>query len=70
MWRLMASVLVMSDTGSVSVTSEHTDWNSQYACEQTLQTIYVAPPPQDLGGHKVTMRISAQCVPVAPQFYR
>ena len=31
-WRLMASVLVVSETGSVSLVSDNTDWPSEQAC--------------------------------------
>ena len=63
-WRLMASVLVMSDTGSVSLVSDATDWPDQPACMQVLQSHYQPPPPQTVEGHRITMKISASCVPV------
>ena len=30
-WRLMASVLVISDTDSVSLVSDHSDWPNEQA---------------------------------------
>lgn len=63
-WRLLASVLALTDTGSVSVTSEHSDWPTEVQCNEVLQKFYTASPPQQLDGHRVTVRISGVCVPV------
>ncbi|MCA1452860.1 hypothetical protein I6F35_06445 [Bradyrhizobium sp. BRP22] len=66
-WRLMASVLVVSDAGSIALTSEHTDWPSERACIHVVQSIYSIPPTaQVIGGHRVTIKMSASCVPVTP----
>jgi len=63
-WRLMASILVMSDTGSVSLVTSHTDWPDEMTCRQILQSHYTAPPEREFNGHRVTVKISASCVPV------
>jgi hypothetical protein len=65
--RLMASVLVVLETGSVSLVSDATDWPSEQACIQVVQNIYSIPPTaQVIGGFKVTIKMSASCVPVTP----
>ena len=64
-WRLMASVLMMSDTGDLSLVSDKSDWPSQIQCEQIRQDFYTAPPPQKLNGRHIVTKISATCVPVA-----
>jgi hypothetical protein len=63
-WRLMATILVMSDTGSVSLVATHTDWPDETSCRQILQSHYTPPPDKEFNGHKVTAKISASCVPV------
>ena len=64
MWRLMAFIVGMSDTGSVSMIASHTDWPNEVACRQILQSHYTAPPVTIFNGHEVTVKISASCVPV------
>jgi len=64
MWRLMATILVISDTGSVSMTVSHTDWPSEQQCIEIIQSHYQAPPPKEFNGHTVTAKVSASCVPV------
>ena len=63
-WRLMASVLAMSDAGAISLTSDKSDWPSQQQCNQILQDFYTPPPPTVVNGKKITIKISATCVPV------
>ena len=63
-WRLMASVLMMSDTGAISLVSDKSDWPSQQQCNQILQDFYTPPPPYVANGRKITTKISATCVPV------
>jgi hypothetical protein len=63
-WRLMASILAMSDTGSVSVVVSHTDWATEQQCAEIIGSHYQSPPPREFNGHTVTVKISASCVPV------
>ena len=49
-WRLMASVLVVLETGSVSRVSDATDWPSEQACIQVVQNIYSVPPTAQVIG--------------------
>ena len=63
-WRLMAFMVAMSDTGSVSMVTSHTDWPDEPACRQILQSHYTPPPTTIFNGHEVTVKISASCVPV------
>ena len=63
-FRLMATIIAMSDTGSVSLVVAHTDWPDEIACRQILQSHYSPPPPTIFNGHEVTVKISASCIPV------
>jgi hypothetical protein len=63
-WRLMASILVMSDTGSVSLTLSHTDWPTEQQCREIVNSHYQPPKPIEMNGHAVVAKISASCVPV------
>jgi hypothetical protein len=63
-WRLLASVLAISDTGGLAVTSESSNWPTEVQCNEILQKFYVAPAPQDINGHRVVMKVSGVCVPV------
>jgi hypothetical protein len=65
-WRLMASLLVMSDTGSVSLVTSHTDWPSEAQCRGVIASHYQQPRPIEMLGHAVDVKISASCVPVEP----
>jgi hypothetical protein len=65
MWRLMASVLVISDVGSVSVSQQSTDWPTELVCTSMIEQMYkVNTNVVELMGHKIEMRINATCVPV------
>jgi hypothetical protein len=65
LWRLLASVLMVSDTGSIALTSEHMDWPTQQACEQAIQQFYtVRNSTLDLNGHRVQVRVTAQCTAI------
>jgi len=63
-WRLMATILAMTDTGSISLVVSHTDWPDEVACRQIMQSHYTPPPPTEIAGHLITTKISASCVPV------
>lgn len=63
-WRLLASVLAVSDTGGITVTSENSNWPTEAQCIEVIQTYYRAPPPQTINGHRIEMKASASCVPV------
>ncbi len=66
MWRLMATILVVSDTGSVSLDTSHTDWPSEQQCRQIIASHYQSPPPREFNGHTIAAMVSASCVPVNP----
>jgi hypothetical protein len=67
MWRLIASILAVSDTGSIALVSDHSDWPSERACMQAVQRIYTMPrEPQAINGHRITLKASAACMPVTP----
>jgi len=63
-WRLLASVLAISDTGGLSVTSESSNWPTEAQCIDVVRNFYTVPPPQDINGHRVVMKVSATCLPV------
>jgi hypothetical protein len=63
MWKLFATVLVMSDTGSVAVSSIATDFANRAACMAVAHELYPAKIEQTLQGHVVTVRTSAECRP-------
>jgi hypothetical protein len=63
-WRLMAFIVAMSDTGSVSMVTAHTDWPDEMSCRQILRSHYTPPPDTVFNGHNTTVKISASCVPV------
>jgi hypothetical protein len=64
MWRLMYAMIVVSDNGSVAVSANHSDWGSQHTCEQMIQKLFSTPPTSSIGGHTLTIKTNAQCVPV------
>ena len=64
MWRLMYAMIVVSDSGSVAVDSHATNWPSQQVCEEMIRTLYSTPETSVIGGHKLTIKTNAQCVPV------
>lgn len=61
-WRLMASVLVVSDTGSVTMVAQNTDWPSEQACQQAIETMYRTPPSAQIGKTRLDIRTNAQCI--------
>ena len=64
-WRLFATVLAVSDTGSIALNSEHTDWPSERSCISATESIYgVSKPTQSFAGHNVTVVIRASCMQV------
>jgi hypothetical protein len=68
MWRLLASVLVVSDTGGVSMTLTHTDWPTEVVCKEMIETMYRAPESAVIGGHKLAIKTTASCVPVGGSY--
>jgi hypothetical protein len=67
-WRLFASVVAVTDSGDIAMSNERTDWPSERSCMTAIQQIYSPPVPatQSIGGHKVTIKVSAMCMPVVP----
>jgi len=64
-WRLMASVIAVSGTGDVSLVLSHTEWPTEQQCREIIASHYQPPPPREINGHVITVKISASCVPVA-----
>ena len=65
-WRLMASVIAVSGTGDVSLVLSHTDWPDEAQCRSVIASHYQPPPPKEINGQIITIKISASCVPVIP----
>jgi hypothetical protein len=66
-WRLVASVLAVSDTGSIAVVTDHTDWPSERSCIAAVEQLYKAPQDSPvIGGRKITLKITASCMVVTP----
>jgi hypothetical protein len=63
MWKLFATVLAMSDTGSVAVSSIATDFANRGACMAVANELFPGKIERSLQGHVVTIRTSAECRP-------
>jgi hypothetical protein len=67
MWRLFASIVAITDNGSIAMSNDQTDWPTERSCMAAIEQIYVAPRgSQTIGGHPVTFRIKAACLRVEP----
>lgn len=67
LWRLFASVVAITDSGSIAMSNNQTDWPTERSCMAAVQQVYVAPrEPQTIGGQPVTFRIKATCLRVEP----
>ncbi len=70
-WRLIASVLVVTETGGVSVTDHHHDWPDEPTCLAVIQKNYTVPPgQQQVGNTKLDIRIRASCFPLRMEYVR
>lgn len=61
MWKLFATVLAISDTGSVPVSSIATDFADRGACQAAARQLYPATMDRELQGHKISIRSAAEC---------
>jgi hypothetical protein len=61
MWKLFVSVLVMSDSGSIAVSSIATDFASHPACLTAAREMFPAKIELTLQGHVVTVRTVTEC---------
>jgi hypothetical protein len=61
MWKLFAMALALSDTGSVSVALTTTNFASQADCQAAAQELFPKAMDQDVQGHHVSIRASAEC---------
>jgi len=75
-WKLFATVLAISDTGSISVSSIATDFVDRGACEAAARDLFPGTMERDFQGHRITIRASADCrqdgsgpPPPPPQFF-
>jgi hypothetical protein len=59
----MATVLMMSDTGSIAISQSHTDWPSEQSCRRAVQIHFNQGHGETatLGGRTITIRITATC---------
>ena len=77
-WRLMASMIAVTDAGSVSITQSNTDWPSERICKTVKEQLYSQPQlpatvvfKDDEYGYnnvrrRVIIKVSAECVLVQP----
>lgn len=66
-WRLIATVMSFTDTGSVAMVSDHSDWPSERSCIAAIERIYKMPrDPEVVDGHRITFKAKAICMPVTP----
>lgn len=63
MWKLFATVLAMSDTGSIAVSSLATDFADRNACLTAARELFPAKTENSLQGRTVTIRTTAECRP-------
>jgi len=66
MWRLMFTMLAVSNNGGLAVVTDHTDWPTERACRYAARELYDTPPTITLGGVVVTINAKVSCVPVNP----
>ncbi|WP_028164101.1 hypothetical protein [Bradyrhizobium elkanii] len=66
MWKLFATVLALTDTGSVSVSSVVTDFANREACKAAARDLYPSVIERELQGHKISIRAAAECRPDGP----
>lgn len=65
MWRLFATLLTVSDVGSVSVSQTNSDWPDQQSCEMAIQQLYqLRSDKTEMMGHRIQARAEAKCIPV------
>jgi hypothetical protein len=60
-WKLFATMVAMSDTGSVAMTQIATDFSTRPACERAAQELFPESFERDLNGHHLVMRSAAEC---------
>jgi hypothetical protein len=66
-WRLVASIIAVSDTGSIALVTDHTDWPSERSCIAAVEQLYKAPAETPVvGGRRIALKISASCMAVVP----
>ncbi|WP_035691821.1 hypothetical protein [Bradyrhizobium elkanii] len=61
MWKLFATVLALTDTGSVSITSIATDFANREACKAAARDLYPPIIERELQGHRLSIRAAAEC---------
>lgn len=63
MWKLFATVLAITDTGGVSVDTAITDFRLEQDCIAAVEELFKNPGNQVIGGHRVTIKVTATCRP-------
>ena len=61
MWKLLATMVAMSDTGSIAMTQIATDFVTRQACERAARELFPLSFERDLNGHHLALRSSAEC---------
>lgn len=63
MWKLFATVLAVSDTGSISTTGFVTDFNDPRACALAVHDLFSQPGQANINGHIITIKVRGECRP-------
>jgi hypothetical protein len=63
MWKLFATLLVVSDTGSVSMTVTTAEFTTQNACIAVGRELFTVDGESVLNGHKVVIKPRFACRP-------
>lgn len=62
-FKLLATVITITDTGSASVSVVATDFNTEQSCIEAVQGYFTVPRVTEINGHRVEIRINATCRP-------
>lgn len=66
MWKLFATVVALSDTGSISVALSESTFASRQSCEAAIAQLFTQPGQHEQDGHRYTVRPNAKCLPDGP----
>lgn len=66
-WRLFATTIVMSDTGSIAIADDHMDYPSERSCRAAIEQYYqLQQEQQRIGDRIITIRLAARCDKIIP----
>lgn len=62
MFKIFATILMVSDTGSVATSIFSTDIQNGQLCNAIKRDFFTNDSIQDVGGHKITIKVKSQCI--------